>query len=60
MQETSVRIRRAIGADRSASDTARQVTMTRETDKTAEHVVVHYLPVEREPLPRTNHHEVAK
>ena len=60
MQETSVRKRRAIAADRSANDIAKQVTMTRETDKTAEHVVVNFLPVEREPLPRTNHHEVAE
>ena len=30
MQERSVRIRRAIAADRSANDTAKQATMTRE------------------------------
>ena len=60
MQETSVRMRRAIAADRSANDIAQQVTMTRETDKTAEQGVVNNLPVEREPPPQTNHHEVAE
>ena len=38
VQERSVRIRRAIAADRSANDTAKQATMTRETDISAEHV----------------------
>ena len=59
MQDTSVRTRRAIVADRSSNDIAKQVTMTGETDKTAEHVVVNYLPVEQTLL-RTNHHEVAE
>ena len=40
VQERSVRIRRAIAADRSANDTAQQATMTRETDISAEHVQV--------------------
>ena len=31
------RIRRAIAANRSANDTAKQATMTRETDMSAEH-----------------------
>ena len=38
VQERSVRIRRAIAADRSANDTAKQTTMTRETEISAEHV----------------------
>ena len=38
VQGTSVRIRRAMAADRSANDTAKQATMTRETDISAEHV----------------------
>ena len=38
MQERSVRKRRAIAADRRANDTAKQATMTRETDIAAEHV----------------------
>ena len=37
VQERSVRIRRAIAADRSATDTAKQA-MTRVTDISAEHV----------------------
>ena len=38
MQEGSARTRRAITADRSANDTAKQATMTRDTDISAEHV----------------------
>ena len=38
VQERSVRIRRAIAADRSANDTAQKATMTRETDISSEHV----------------------
>ena len=38
LNKTNVKIRRAIAADRSANDTAKQAAMTRETDISAEDV----------------------
>ena len=52
VQERSVRIRRAIGADRSANDTAKQATMTRETDISAEQWCAKEKPIFTDSRPR--------
>ena len=52
VQERSVRIRRAIGADRSANDTAKEATMTRETDISAEQQCAKEKPMFTDSRPR--------
>ena len=52
VQERSVKIRRAIGADRSANDTAKQATMTRETDISAEQQCAKEKPIFTDSRPR--------